>query len=276
MLVTPIQMVNDAQKNQYAIGSFNTSDLEITKAIFQAAETLKSPVIVETTEHAIAYAGLEEIAAIVKAEAEKTKLPIALHLDHGRGIDMVRRCIQEGYTSVMLDASYLNFDDNVVATKEVVDFAHRHGIPVEGEVGTLKRVGEIEARLTDPKEAQTFVKKTKVDFLAVSIGSAHGIAKSENLDIELLKRIHDRVKIPLVLHGGSGVPDQQVKQAIENGICKVNIDTDIRFRFAEALEMMKAKHPEEQDPRKIMGHVIVELQKLIEGKIKLFGSNNKV
>jgi fructose-bisphosphate aldolase class II len=136
-------------------------------------------------------------------------------------------------------------------------------------------VGEIEARLTDPKEAQMFVKKTRVDFLAVSIGSAHGIAKSENLDIELLKRIRERVKIPLVLHGGSGVPDEQIREAIQNGICKINIDTDIRFRFAEALDIQKAKHPEEQDPRKIMGYVIEELQKLIEEKIKLFGSDNK-
>lgn len=265
-------MIMDAQKGGYAIGSFNTSDLEITKAIIKAAEKLNSPVMIETSEKAIAYAGLEELADIVKDQAKKTNIPVALHLDHGSNLETVNRCLQIGYTSIMLDGSKLPFLENVAITKAAADMAHRQDVPCEGELGSIKKSGENKS-FTDPSEVSEFVKKTKVDYLATSIGSAHGVGGDEKLNIDLLKKIRQKTSVPLVLHGASGVSEEDIKAAIKNGICKINIDTDIRHTFAKAIREIANANLD--DPRDIMKKIMEKIQEVVEAKIKLFGSENK-
>ncbi len=275
MLINPQQMIINAQKGGYAIGCFNTSDLEITKAIIRAAETQNSPVIVATSEKAIEYAGLEPLAASIIEEAKKARVPVAMHLDHGRSIAAVERSIHFGYTSVMFDGSGSELMENEILTRHAVELAHHAGIPCEGELGCLGKTGVSANKLTNPSDVGDFIQKTDVDFLAISIGSEHGIGENERLNIGLLKKIAKITPIPLVLHGASGVPDTDIKESIKNGIAKINIDTDIRHTYGKSLRAILKKYPEEEDPREILTKVIEELQKLIEDKIKLFGSSNK-
>lgn len=276
MLVTSKQLVLDAQRGGYAVGCFNTSDIEITKAIIGAAEAQKAPVIVATSEKAIEYAGLEALAAAIRAEAEKSSVPVALHLDHGKSLQMVDKCLTAGFTSVMIDGSSLPYEENMALTFQASVHAHANDVPCEGELGSLGKAGQSESRFTDPEEVSVYVHKTQIDFLAPSIGSKHGAGDDEHLNIELLKKIRSFTDVPLVLHGGSGVPDEDIQVAIKNGISKINIDTDIRHAFTKELREILDKFPDEQDPRVILEKVIIEVQKYIENKIKLFGSNNKI
>lgn len=275
MLVSAKQMILDAQKNGYAIGCFNTSDLEITKAIIRAAEAQRAPVIVATSEKAIQFGGIESLSALIKEEANQAKVPVALHLDHGKSLAMIERCLEAGYTSVMIDGSEEALSENIALTYQAVVMAHMKDVPCEGELGSLGSAGKSESQLTNQDDVSDFAKKTGVDFLAVSIGSAHGIKNDERLNIELLKRIRTFTDIPLVLHGGSGVPEGDIKNAIENGIVKINIDTDIRHEFTKDLREVLKERPEEKDPREILAEVMAKVQQLVERKIKLFGSNNK-
>jgi len=275
MLVNPQQMIINAQKGGYAIGCFNTSDLEITKAIILAALAQNSPVIVATSEKAIEYAGLEPLAASIIEEAKKVRVPVALHLDHGRSIAAVERSIRFGYTSVMFDGSGSELMENEILTRHAVELGHHAGIPCEGELGSLGKAGVSANKLTNPSDVADFIQKTDVDFLAVSIGSEHGIGENERLNIGLLKKIAKITPIPLVLHGASGVRDIDIKEAIKHGVAKINIDTDIRYTYAESLRTILKKYPEEKDPREILTKVMGDLQKLIEDKIKLFGSSGK-
>lgn len=273
MLVSSKQLILNAQKGHYAVGSFNTSDLEITKAIVWAAARLEAPAIVETSEKAIAYAGLENLADIIKNEAKKSRFPIALHLDHGKSLDIVRQCLDEGYTSIMFDGSHLSFEENKILTRQAAEMAHRAGAACEGELGAVGKTNEAK-KYTDPTQVAEFVRETDIDFLAVAIGSAHGIGKDEKLDLELLKKIRAKTKIPLVLHGASGVSYEDIKAAVKNGICKINIDTDIRHTFAKTIREIGPKFTG-KDPRDIMNKVIAEIQKVVEEKIRLFGSEGK-
>lgn len=274
MLTTSKQLILDAQRGGYAIGSFNTSDLEITKAIISAAARLNSPVIVETSEKAISFAGLENLADIVKNEAKKVQIPVALHLDHGKSLETVRQCLAAGYTSVMFDGSHLPLAENIILTRQAVEMAHRANVPCEGELGAISKTGE-EKSYTDPDQVIEFVKATAVDFLAVAIGSAHGVGGDEKLNIDLLKKIHAKIKVPLVLHGASGVSSEDIQAAVKNGICKVNIDTDIRHTFSRAIREISNQY-RDSDPRDLMQKVMAEIQKVVEEKIKLFGSEGKV
>lgn len=276
MLTTSKQLILDAQRGKYAVGAFNTSDLEITKAILNAGVAQKAPLIVQVTERAIAFAGLEEIVQIIKIAAEKVRIPVVLHLDHGKTLDIVSQCLQAGFTSVMFDGSSLSFEENKVLTARAVEMAHHYDVCCEGELGHVSKFDqENEKKLTEPNQVAEFVKETKVDFLAVSIGSSHGIGKEEKLDINLLKRIKAKTRVPLVLHGGSGLPEEDVKLAIKNGICKINIDTDIRHTFSKTIHDINKKYADLNDPRDIMNKVMAEIQKVVEAKIKLFGSNRK-
>lgn len=274
MLTTSKQMILEAQQGKYAIGSFNTSDLEITKAIINAAVKLKSPVIVETSEKAIGFAGLEELAGIIKEQAKKARVPAALHLDHGHSLELISRCLEQGYTSIMFDGSHLSFSENKILTAQAVETAHHHKVPCEGELGAINRADE-EKNFTDPVQVKNFVQKTKVDFLAVSIGSSHGIGTDEKLNIDLLKKIKSQTNLPLVLHGASGVSAEDIELAIKNGIAKINIDTDIRHTYAKAIRQIGKDFSEINDPREIMKKVMAEIQKVVEEKIRLFGSENK-
>lgn len=274
MLVTSKQIIINAQKGKYAVGSFNTSNLEITKAIVAAAEKLKAPVIVETSEKAIGYAGLESIAAIVNEAAKNASVPVALHLDHGQTLEMIKQCLDVGYTSIMFDGSRLSFTENQIISRQAAEMAHRRGVPCEGELGSIGQ-GKTESNMTDPDTIIEFTKNTGIDFLAVSIGSKHGAEGDEKLDIDLLKKIKRKTAIPLVLHGASGVSDADIKTAIANGIAKINIDTDIRHTFSKTIHKINQKYADITDPRDIMTKVMEDIQKVVEDKIKLFGSDNK-
>ncbi len=276
MLVSSKQMVLEARAKKYAIGCFNTSDLEITKAIIRAAEAQKSPIIIATSPKAIEYAGLETLASIIRSEAENTQIPVALHLDHGLTLDMVENCLNIGYTSVMFDGSGSDLEHNEILTRQAVEMAHSHDVPCEGELGSLGKAGQNRSRLTNPDDVIEFVQKTSIDYLAISIGSEHGIGENEVLDIKLLKKINSLTHAPLVLHGASGVSRDDIKKAIQNGIAKINIDTDIRHTFSKSIREILRQNTQEKDPREILSEVMNDVQKLIEAKIKLYGSNNKI
>lgn len=274
MLVTSKQLMLAAQKGKYAVGAFNTSDLEITAAVIAAAEKLKAPVIIGTSEKAIAYAGLEALSALIIAQAKKAKVPVVLHLDHGGSLEIISKCLNAGYTSVMFDGSKLSLQENIILTRQAADMAHRNQVPCEGELGAMQKVGEKES-FVDSNEVAEFVRKTGIDFLAPAVGTAHGIkaGHTDKPSIELLKKIRCKTNAPLVLHGASDVSDEDIKMVIANGICKINIDTDIRHTYAKALRDLYNQNL--QDPRDIMKIVMAEIQKLVEEKIKIFGSEGR-
>jgi len=288
MLVHLKEILEKAKKENYAIGAFNTSNLEVTLGIVQAAVAKKAPIIIQVSETAIQYAGLKPITHIVEtiAKNEAVKIPIALHLDHGKSFHSITECIEAGFSSIMIDASDLAFDENISLTKKAVDYAHKKGVLAQGELGEVIRgrrgvVNQLEREIgmTDPKEAEEFVKKTNVDTLAVAIGNVHGIWKLQlgvpKLDIERLKEICKRVKIPLVLHGASGLKKEEINEAIKFGIRIVNIDTEIRLAFINSLRKVLEQNGQEYDPRKILVPAIKAVQQLVEEKIEMFGSANK-
>jgi fructose-bisphosphate aldolase class II len=270
----------DAQKNQYAVGHFNTSNLEITKAIVDAAVSQKSPAIIGCSEKAIDYAGLEELIALVTASAQKANVPIALHLDHGKNLELIERCIVSGFSSVMIDCSDLDFSENIQKTQGVVALARRKGISVEAELGAIPGAGSniapTQKFFTDPDRAREFVEKTQIDSLAIAIGNSHGIPQpNEKLDFNLLSTIKQNVSIPLVLHGASETPVEDIKKAISFGICKINIDTEIRLNFTKALTDFVKANPQVWDPREILMAPKQTIYKMVCEKINLFGSQNR-
>jgi len=281
-LVTVAELLNKAQKEGYAVGAFNCNNMEIVQAIVAAAEAENSPVIIQASQGAIKYAGIDYIAALSRQAAQAAKVPVALHLDHGTSLEQVMACIRHGFTSVMIDGSKYPFAENVALTQKVVELAHAIGVSVEAELGKIGgveddiAVDEREAFFTDPEEAREFVLKTGVDSLAVAIGTAHGRYKGvPKLDFERLAKIRELVDIPLVLHGSSGVPDEDIKKAISLGVAKVNIDTNIREAFVGKMREVLAKNPDEIDPRKILGPAKEAAIEIIREKIRVFGSSNK-
>ncbi|QSZ27045.1 class II fructose-1,6-bisphosphate aldolase [Aceticella autotrophica] len=279
MLVTGIDLLSKAHKDGYAVGAFNTSNLEITQAIVEAAEEMKSPAIVEVSEGGLKYGGIEVISAIVRTLAQKASVPIALHLDHGTDFNIVMKCLRYGWTSVMMDASKLPLEENIEVTKNVVKIAHGMGVSVEAEIGKIGgtednvTVTEREAAMTDPAEAYKFAKETGVDYLAISIGTAHGPYKGEpKLDFDRLKTIKGMLNMPLVLHGASGVPADSIERAVSLGINKINIDTDIRQAFTARLRDIIDKDKVVYDPRKILGPCKEAMKEVVMNKMKLFGS----
>ncbi|SHF59955.1 fructose-bisphosphate aldolase, class II [Desulforamulus putei DSM 12395] len=281
-LVTVTELLQKAEVGNYAVGAFNCNNMEIVQAIIAAAEAEKSPVIIQASQGAIKYAGLEWIVGMVKLAADKACVPVALHLDHGTSFEQCMQCIRAGFTSVMLDGSKLSLEENIELTNRVLAAARAVGVSVEAELGKIGgteddiTVDEREAMLTDPREAKVFVERTGVDSLAVAIGTAHGQYKGEpKLDFQRLKEIRDLVKIPIVLHGSSGVPDESVQKAISLGVRKVNIDTNIREAFTYAMRRALDEKPKEIDPRKILGPAREATIELIRQKIKVFGSKGK-
>jgi fructose-bisphosphate aldolase class II len=305
-LVSSKEILVPAREGGYAVGAFNTSNLEITQAILEAADELKAPVIIATSSSAIKYAGFDNIYSVVENLAESLDVRVALHLDHGADFDICQACLDHGWTSVMIDASKHEFEENVRITKSVVEAAHRLGVPVEAELGKLMGIEDEvvvdgpDASLTDPGQAQEFVEKTGCDFLAVAIGTSHGAYKFKGeprLDIDRLSEIASRVDIPLVLHGASSVPQEvldrasrygaklpgakgvpldAIKQAIGRGIAKINIDTDLRLAFTGAVRQILADSPEVFDPRKIIGEGREAIREVVKSKIEAFGSAGKV
>lgn len=282
MLVTGKQILDHAHENNYAVGAFNVNNMEQVQAIIEAAEETQSPVIMQASQGAIKYAGVEYIAAMVKVAAENASVPVALHLDHGTDFTQIVQCIRNGFTSVMIDASKMPLEGNIETTKNIVDIAHAAGVSVEAEIGKIGgteddiTVDERDATFTDPEEAVKLVNETGLDYLAIAVGTAHGVYKGEpKLDFDRIVTIKEKVDIPLVLHGSSGVPEESIKKAVERGINKINIDTDIRMAFNKAVREFVKNDPDAYDPRKIVGPARDAMKEVIKEKMMMFGAAGK-
>ncbi|MBP9801961.1 class II fructose-bisphosphate aldolase [Patescibacteria group bacterium] len=288
MIVPISQIVNKAKKQKYAVGAFNTSNLEITLAIVRAAVKMKSPVIIQTSESAISYSNTETIFQLIKTLANTVgkSVPIAIHLDHGKDLKIIKDCLRVGYNSVHIDASVEEFQKNISLSRQVARLAHAKNIWVQAELGSILgkegmiklKTGEIDMKdlMTKPEQAAEFVAKTEVDTLAVSVGTIHGHFKGvEKVDQVRLQKIASQVKVPLVLHGGSGLDAKTFKTAIKNGISIINIDTNLRLAFKQALQKSLQKDSDLIDPRKILMPSIEAMQAEVEKMIKIFGSQNK-
>ena len=284
--VTTKEMLKEAQKGRYAVGAFNANNMEIIQAIVETAEEEKAPVILQASQGAIKYAGLDSIVAMVKVMAEKAKVPVALHLDHGTDYYQNIKCLRAGFTSLMYDGSKLPFDENVKMTKKVVEMAHACDIPVEAELGQIGKMGDsdepgvalerVKESMAVPEEAVKFVELTEIDFLAAAVGTIHGCRTPfAKLDIPRIERIRELTGVPLVLHGASGVNDDEVRKGIAAGICKINIDTRIRMIFTEKMSEIIKTNPEEIDPRKILGPAKDAAKETIRDRIKVFGCSGK-
>ena len=280
-LVTTKQMLLEAQKNGYAVGAFNVENMEMVQAVVSAAEELKSPVIMQTTPGTLKYADLEYFYANAKTAAQKANVPVAIHLDHGNSFELAMKALRVGYTSIMIDGSHDTFEQNIAVSKAVADACHPSGVPVEAELG---KVGGKEDDLeggennpyTDPQQAKEFVEKTGIDFLAVAIGTAHGVYKGiPKLDVSRLSEIRKVVSIPLVLHGTSGVPDEMVQECIKRGICKVNYATDLRIAFSKGVKAVLNENPDTIDPKKYNAQSREKVKQYVISKMKVCGSVNK-
>lgn len=283
MLVKPHTLFRRALSGHYAIGAFNTSNLEITQAIINAAQAQQSPVIVQTSEGAIAYAGLGTLTQIISSLAGQANVPVVLHLDHGKSLATVKSCIEAGYTSVMIDASKESLVDNIRHTREVVDFAHERGVWVEAELGailgaegahTLKGGQTPDDLLTNPKQVKQFVEETQVDALAVSIGTIHGaFSGQEYVRFELLAELERVVPtIPLVVHGASGLAQESLTRVAQTHVCKVNIDTEVRIAIEAAVKAYFDVSHDSTDYRDIFGGAREAARRVVEEKMKIFGS----
>lgn len=284
MIVTTKVLLDEAKKNGYAVGAFNTVNLETTKAILQAAQEMRSPVVVQMTEKTLDYAGGRAMFHLVKnlAEFYFPDIPVAIHLDHGKSMEIVERSIEIGFPSVMYDGSRHSYSDNVRVTKRVVGIAREKGVSVQAELGNVPYLSEVSGNInwddymTDPEEAARFVDETGIDTLAVAIGNAHGFTKErDEPDYERLEKIAKNVSVPLVLHGGSDWEDGRAKKVIELGISCFNVDTATRLAFIGAISRMVASG-DETEIRKILGSGMRAVQEMVMKKMQLFGSDGKV
>ena len=306
-LVTTKEMFEKSMKEHFAIGAFNINNMEFIQAITDAANEAKSPVILQVSSSAIKYARIPYLKKMVEAAVESTNIPIALHLDHGPDFETCKMCIDAGFTSVMFDGSKYDFEENIAKTKEVVDYAHAHGVVVEAELGKLAgveddvNVSEDDARYTDPEQAKEFVERTGCDSLAIAIGTSHGAYKFKGdakLRFDILAKIKEKLpNTPIVLHGASsvvpelvemcnnnggnipgakGCPDEMLKQAGENGVSKINVDTDLRLAMTAQIRKVFNEEPSVFDPRKYLTPARDLVKETVSHKIKnVFGSANK-
>lgn len=282
-LISSHEMLKDAQRNNYAVPAFNVHNLETIQVIVETAAEMRSPVILAGTPGTYKHAGVDYLVSICKAAAKKHKLPLVLHLDHHENITDIEEKIHTGIRSAMIDASHSPFDENIKTVKAVVDMCHRHGVSVEAELGLLGGqeddliVDEANAQLTDPSSAKEFVLRTGIDSLAVAIGTAHGLYKSEpKLDFERLAAIRQCVDIPLVLHGASGISDEDVRHCIALGICKVNVATELKIAFSDAMKGYLSSHPDANDPRQYLVPGMQAMKEVVISKINVCGSANRI
>ena len=279
-LVTTKSILKKAQEGKYAIGAFNVENMEMVMAVISAAEEMNAPVIMQTTPSTVKYASLDYFLANVRVAASHAKVPVVMHLDHGSSFELAAQAFRAGYTSIMIDGSHSSFEENIKISKAVVDMCKPAGIAVEAELG---KVGGKEDDLdggeggfTDPQEAKEFVERTGVDSLAIAIGTAHGMYKGEpKLDLERLSEIRKVVSVPLVLHGGSGIPDWKVQEAIKRGICKVNYATELRIAYTHGVNTYLKENPDTIDPKKYNKAGIDEVKKFVMEKIQICGCQNK-
>jgi fructose-bisphosphate aldolase class II len=282
----PLVSMNDffpkAKANKFAVGQFNMNNLEFAQATVQAAMELNSPFIFGVSEGALKYMGMEFTVAIAEAAAKKSGLPIALHLDHGSTFEVAMKCIRGGFSSVMFDGSHHSFEENIRLTKEVVKAAHAMGVSVEGELGTIGgveddiSVDEENANLAKPDEAIRFYEETGVDCLAIAVGTAHGMYAGEpDIKFDIIRQVADAIPVPVVLHGGSGVPDEMIIKAVAAGVGKINVNTENQVALTETIRAVLAKDSKIYDPRKYLTPGRQAMYEVIKSKILLFGSNNQ-
>jgi len=273
-------MLLDAQKGGYAVGAFNVENMEMVKAVIAAAKELQAPVMLQTTPSTVKYGSLKTYQALVAAEAEKAGIPVCLHLDHGSSFELAVRAIQAGYTSVMIDGSHEDFEQNIALTKKVTEVAKACGVTVEAELGKVGgKEDDLEAEgdtNTDPAEAREFVERTGVDSLAIAIGTAHGFyADTPVLDKERVSEVKSLVSIPLVLHGASGLRDEDIRECVQRGMCKVNFATELRVAYTEAGKKLIAENPDMFDPKKMGGVGMEAVKELVKNRILVCGCDHK-
>ncbi len=288
MLTHISELLADAKQNSYILGAFNVDNLETTIAVVRAAEAQKSPLIVQISERTIKYGGLKTMTAMIETMVrdEAGNIPIALHLDHGRSFRSVAECIAAGFSSIMIDNSDVPFKENVILTRQSVEYAHKKDVWVQGELGVVKGLEEAspddrEKFMTDPAEAKQFVEETEVDTLAVAVGNVHGIVKLKKglpkLNIARLREINQSIpNTPLVLHGASGLQADQVKETFTYGIKIVNLNTELKLEFTNSLRDALIAHQEYYDVRDILKGPTDALQRVVEEKLALFGSAHRV
>ena len=286
MITSVKEILNKAKEGGYAVGAFNTTNLETTWAIVKAAKEMRSPVIIQITEKTMEYAGGRMIFSIIKNMAEfyAKEIPVGIHLDHGKSFETIQRCAEIGFPSVMYDGSRKLFEDNVEITKKVVEFAHEKNMAVQGELGSVPYIGETEMGeidwdkyMTDPQQAAQFVKETGIDALAVAIGNAHGFFKERAVpDYARLEAIHKLVDIPLILHGASDWESEKVKEVIKRGVCCFNVDTATRVSFVNSLiKTVSDKGGISFDIRQTLGEARIAVKNTVKEKISYFGSEGK-
>ena len=308
-LVSTKEMFEKAYKGGYAIGAFNVNNMEIIQGITEAAKEENAPLILQVSSGARKYANHTYLVKLVEAAIQETGLPIALHLDHGDTFELCKSCIDGGFTSVMIDGSHHSFEDNIALTKQVVEYAHAHGVTVEGELGRLAgiedavNVSDKDASYTDPDQVQEFVEKTGVDSLAIAIGTSHGAYKFKpgqkpQLRFDILEEVEKRLPgFPIVLHGASsvipeyvniinanggrmpdaiGIPEDMLRKAASMAVCKINIDSDLRLAMTAAIREHFAQSPEHFDPRQYLSPARANIKSLVKHKlVNVLGCNNK-
>lgn len=310
-LVTTTEMFKKAYKGGYAVGAFNVNNMELIQGIMAGIKEKKAPVILQISKGARDYASIIYLKKLIEAAViDNPEIPIAMHLDHGPDVAMCKQCVDDGFTSVMIDASHDEFEENIRKTKEVVEYAHKHGVVVEAELGKLMGTqfdegegGAMSAtsHYTDPDQAVEFVKRTGCDSLAVAIGTSHGAYKFKGeakLDFDRLAVIAKKLKgFPIVLHGAStvipefvelcnkyggklpgakGVPEDMITRASKSGVCKVNIDTDLRLAMTASIRKAFVEHPEDFDPRKYLGPAREAIKQMVMHKLDVLGNVNRL
>jgi fructose-bisphosphate aldolase class II len=273
------KMLDAARQGRYAIGAFNIYNLETVDCVLEAAHDLRSPVVIALGERYLKNFPIQAVAAIVKTLARDSLVPVALHLDHAQKLESIEQAIAAGFTSVMIDGSKLPFSENITVTKRAVSLARPHGVSVEAELGRVVRTGVAEADLfTDPQEARQFIEETKVDALAIAIGTVHGLYKGEpTLDLVRLAQIAEKVSAPLVLHGVSGLPDHLIKSAIQLGVAKLNVNTEISIQGVNAVRGFLAEKDNENTRfEELMIVARNSMVEVVKKYIKFFGSAGKI
>lgn len=286
MYCSTSEILSRAKTGQYAIGSFNTSNVDVMRAIFSAAQALNSPVMIETSEKEMAFNGPEVMAVAFKQLAAEFSIPASLHLDHGKSLAVIETAISAGYKSVHIDASLLPYEENAVLTAKVVELAHSQDIFVEGELGHVpgsseshqQSITEVIGTIvkTDPALARQFYSRTKVDCLAASVGNVHGLYRDAKiLDFGLIRKLRETLPCFLSLHGSSGISEPDLRSAIEAGITKINVNTELRVAYISNIKTELSKNPEEIKPYKVFPPALAAVSEVVKRKISIFGSENK-
>lgn len=281
-LVSMNEFLPRAKNEKFAVGQFNMNNLEFVQGIAEAAKEEQSPFIFGASEGAIRYMGIKNVVALARIASEESGVPVALHLDHGSSFEVVMQCIREGFSSVMFDGSHYPLEENIRLTKQVVAAAHAVGVSVEGELGTIGgveddlNVAEEDASIANPADAIRFWKETRVDAMAIAVGTAHGMYKGEpKIHYDIIDEVSREIDAPIVLHGGSGVPDESIQKAISLGAAKINVNTENQVASAKVVRELLSSKSDLIDPRKYLGPAREAIKEVVKGKMRLFGSSHK-